>query len=382
MTGMTGNTGRPLRFAVVGCGNIGKTHARALRELAPRAEMVAAVDIVPDRAAALAEEYGVVALTSLEEVLGRSDIDVVTLGTPSGLHADQAVAALEAGKHVIIEKPVDVTVEAAERVLRAERRSDRTAMVVSQMRYLPGSRLVRQAVESGAFGTLTSGSATMSWWRSQGYYDSGDWRGTWALDGGGALMNQGIHVIDLFRWFFGDPVEVYAWAGCLAHQRIEVEDTAVAVVRFANGALGTINGTTAAYPGVNRRIQVHGDRGSAVIEDDRLTYYHAASGDAADLPYGSHGDENQVASVLPQTTQSGRSGGQGESTDPALSPADYGDEFHSSHARQFNDFLDAVTEGRSPLVTVTEAAKTLALIRAIYESAQLGEPVKVTAVGQ
>ncbi len=378
---MAGSIDRPLRFAVVGCGNIGRAHARALGELAPRAEMVAAVDIVPDRAAALAHEYGVVSLTSLEEALGRSDIDVVTLGTPSGLHADQAVAALEAGKHVIIEKPLDVTMEAAERVLRAEKRSDRTAMVVSQMRYLPASRVVRDAVQSGAFGTLTSGSANMAWWRSQAYYDSGDWRGTWALDGGGALMNQGIHVIDLFRWFFGDPVEVYAWTGRLAHQRIEVEDTAVAVVRFANGALGTINGTTAAYPGVNRRIQVHGDRGSAIIDEGRLAYYHAASEDAEDLPYGSRGDDNQAASVLPQKAPSERPEGQGESTDPALSPTDDGDEFHSPHARQFSDFLDAVSEGRSPLVTVTEAAKTLALIRAIYESAQLGTPVQLTAVG-
>ncbi|WP_422934246.1 Gfo/Idh/MocA family protein [Sinomonas sp. P47F7] len=358
MTAMPGNTERPLRFAVVGCGQIGKAHAHALKELAPRAELAAVVDNVPGRAAALADEHGVLALTSLEEALARQDIDVVTLGTPSGLHADQAVAALDSDKHVIVEKPLDVTMEAAQRVLQAEKRSGRTAMVVSQMRYLPASGVVREAAESGAFGKLTSGSATMAWWRSQEYYDSGDWRGTWELDGGGALMNQGIHVIDLFRWFFGDPVEVYAWAQCAAHQRIEVEDTAVAVVRFANGALGTIHGTTAAYPGVNRRIQVHGDRGSAIIDEGVLTYYHAASGDAPDLPYGAEGDGNQAASLIHEA-----------------------DRFLTSHARQFNDFIDAIDHGRPPLVTVTEAAKTLALIRAIYESAQLGQPVKVTAVG-
>ncbi len=351
---------KPLRFAVVGCGHIGAAHARALKELEPRAELVAVVDIVAERALGLAKEHGAASFTSLEEALDDPDIDVVTLGTPSGLHADQAVAALEAGKHVIVEKPLDVTMEAAQKVLEAERRSDRTAMVVSQMRYLPASGVVRQAVESGAFGTLTSGSATMAWWRSQSYYDSGDWRGTWKLDGGGALMNQGIHVIDLFRWIFGDPVEVYAWAGRLAHERIEVEDTAVAVIRFANGALGTIHGSTAAYPGVNRRIQVHGDRGSALIEEGRLTYFHAGRADAHDIPYGADGDDNQVEAVLPA--------------------ADQKDRFRTSHARQFSDFLEAVAEGRPPLVTVTEAAKTLALIRAIYESAGRGEPVRVASV--
>ncbi|HET7724161.1 MAG TPA: Gfo/Idh/MocA family oxidoreductase, partial [Propionibacteriaceae bacterium] len=143
----------------------------------------------------------------------------------------------------------------------------------------------------------------------------------------------------------------------------------------------TINGTTAAYPGVDRRIQVHGDRGSAIIEEGRLTYFHAAGGDAADLPYGSRGDDNQAASVLPQRAPSHRPEGQDQPTDRALSPEDEGDGFHSPHARQFSDFLDAVAQGRRPLVTVTEAAKTLALIRAIYESAQRGEPVQVTAVG-
>lgn len=367
MTDVTKDRDRPLRFAVVGCGQIGRAHARALCELSPRGQMVAVVDSVPERAATFGGEYGVDALGSLEEALARPDIDVVTLGTPSGLHGEQVVMALESGKHVIVEKPLDVSVDVARRVLAMERRSDRVAMVVSQMRYLPASQAVHRAAQSGAFGRLTSATVSMAWWRSQGYYDSGDWRGTWALDGGGALMNQAIHVIDLFRWFLGNPVEVYAWSDRLAHERIEVEDSAVAIVRFENGALGTIHGTTAAYPGVSRRIQVHGDRGSAILEDTRLAYYYAAQGEAEDLPYGSRGDENQAATVLPEQPPKSARLPSADPTDPSM----------SSHAVQFMDFLDAVAEGRSPLVTLTDGAKTLALICAIYESARSGQPVRV-----
>src|SRR5207237_9057935 len=148
--------------------------------------------------------------------------------------------------------------------------------VISQHRYGTASEVVFKAVRSGRLGRVTSGNAVVSWWRSQAYYDSAGWRGTWALDGGGAVMNQGIHTVDLLVWFLGEPVEVFAWTGCLAHERIEVEDTAVATIRFAGGVLGVIQATTAAYPGMNARVQLHGDRGSAVIDDDRLAYFHTA----------------------------------------------------------------------------------------------------------
>jgi predicted dehydrogenase len=364
----TTHPGPRLRFAVVGCGHIGQAHIRALRQLEDRAELVAVADVVPERAAAFAKDYGVDAISCLEETLARPDIDAVTLGTPSGLHGDQLIKALEAGKHVIVEKPLDVSVDVAKRMLEAERRSDRTAMVVSQMRYAPASQAVHNAARSGAFGNLTSGTVTMPWWRSQSYYDSGDWRGTWAMDGGGALMNQAIHVIDLFRWFLGTPVEVYAWSGQLAHERIEVEDTAVAVVRFENGALGTVHGSTAAYPGASRRIQVHGDRGSAIMDDTRLSYFHSAGADATDMPYGSRGEENQAAQILPDQHELPSRRPAADPTDPSM----------TSHAVQFRDFIDAVEEARSPLVTLTEGAKTLALIQAIYESARAGQPVKVS----
>lgn len=360
---------KALRFAVIGCGHIGNAHARALQQLGPRADLVAAADIVPERAAEFAEKYGVEPLDSLDAALARPDIDVVTLGTPSGLHGKQLIMALDADKHVITEKPLDVSVDIARQMLEAERRHpDRTAMVVSQMRYAPASQVVQRAAHSGAFGNLTSGTVTMPWWRSQSYYDSGDWRGTWEMDGGGALMNQAIHVIDMFRWILGNAVEVYAWSGQLAHERIEVEDTAVALVRFENGALGTIHGTTAAYPGVGRRIQILGDRGSAIMEDRGLVYFHSAGADFEDMPYGARGDENQATMVLPDQPPA-------EERRPSADPTD---STMSTHAVQFLDFVDAVNQRRAPLVTLTEGAKTLALICAIYESARTGQPVKVT----
>jgi predicted dehydrogenase len=212
-------------------------------------------------------------------------------------------------------------------------------------------------VEDGRFGTITSGLTSIALWRSQKYYDSGDWRGTWALDGGGALMNQGVHQIDLLVWMLGRPVEVSATTGLLAHEGIEVEDTGVATIRFEGGALGVVHGTTAAYPGISNRVQVHGSQGSAVIDDDRLAYFHVATPGQAAPDYGAGVSSNQVDDVLP---------GGGDPGDGV-----------AAHGRQYTDFLDAVEQGRSPLVTVAEASRTLAVVTSIYRSAREGRTVPV-----
>ncbi|MCP3803098.1 Gfo/Idh/MocA family oxidoreductase [Allokutzneria sp. A3M-2-11 16] len=326
-----------MRFAIIGCGVIGVQHAAAIAALPDRATLVLAVDPVVERARALGAEW----TTSVEEALARPDIDAVAVCTPSGTHADLAVAALEAGKHVVIEKPLDVNVSAVARVAAAQKRAGRTVTVISQHRFDPSSQAVYRAIQDGRFGRITSGVASVAWWRGQDYYDSGAWRGTWELDGGGALMNQSIHTIDLLVWMLGEPVEVFAWSACLAHTGIEVEDTAVANVRFASGALGVIHGTTAAYPGLSARLQVHGSLGSAVIDNDALTYF----GDA------------EVA---------GRSS-VGAGSDPAA--------LSDVHIEQYRDFLGAVEEGREPLVTVGEGGRTLGVVCAIYESVRSGRPV-------
>ncbi len=344
-----------IRFAVVGAGVIGKVHAKALAELPEVAELVAVVDADPLRAKALADGYGVAAASDLDAVLRNDDIDAVCICTPSGLHADGAVAALEAGKHVVIEKPLDVSLAAADRVIDAEKRSGKTVAVISQHRFDKSTEKLLRAVADGRLGTITSAIASHAWWRGQSYYDSGDWRGTWALDGGGAVMNQTVHTVNLLITAVGTPVEVFAYTACLAHERIEVEDTAVAVVKFASGALGIIHGTTAAYPGLDASLRVLGSKGSAVISDDELVFMHETAGAAPEI-------ERSEAVGANQVTDDDKI----EQADRALGRA---------HRRQLADFVEAVTRGRSPRVGTADARTSLAVILAMYESAATGRPV-------
>jgi UDP-N-acetyl-2-amino-2-deoxyglucuronate dehydrogenase len=355
-----------LRFGILGCGVIGPHHAKAIAGL-ESAELVAVADIVPELAEELAEEHGCAHYASLEELLSGGNLDAVCVCTPSGIHAEGAISALEAGKHVVIEKPVDVTLEAADRLIEVQRATGGRVAVVSQHRFDAATQVVYEALARGEFGRLTSGSADVRWWRSQGYYDSGGWRGTWELDGGGVLINQAIHSIDLLQWLMGQVVEVSAYTGLIAHERIEVEDTAVAVLKFANGALGTIVATTAAYPGLTTRIAVHGDRGSAIIDDDELTYFHAATEGQEGPAYGAGGGENRAEEIMERYGEA--ESGPGAGADPgSLSMA---------HRDQIEDFVEAVRDRREPLVNLEEGRKPLAIIRGIYESARTGGPVRI-----
>jgi predicted dehydrogenase len=255
-----------------------------------------------------------------------------------------------------------------DRLWAARRSTAQKAAVISQHRFDTGSRIVHDAVEQDRFGRLTLGTAQVRWWRTQAYYDGGAWRGTWEWDGGGALMNQSIHTIDLLQWMMGPVVEVSAYTATLAHERIAVEDTAVATVRFASGALGIIEGTTAAYPGLTARLEVHGNRGSAIIDKDELVYFHSAVGDEEGRAYGASGAGNQAADVLSQYPP-----------DPvgAAAGADPGS-LSMAHREQIRDFVAAIREDREPLVNIEEGRKPVAIIRAIYESARTGRPVGVS----
>ena len=355
-----------LRFGILGCGVIGPHHARAIAGL-QSAELVAVADVVPELAEKLAGEYGCSPYPSLEEMLSSVDLDAVCVCTPSGMHAEDAITALEAGKDVVIEKPVDVTLKAADRLLEVQRATGGKVAVVSQHRFDAATQAVHEAVGRGEFGRLTSGSAEVRWWRSQSYYDSGGWRGTWELDGGGVLINQAIHSIDLLQWLMGPVVEVTAYTGLLAHERIEVEDTAVAILKFAGGALGTIVATTAAYPGLTATIAVHGDRGSAIIDDDELRYIHAAGDVQEGDAYGAGGGENQVEEVMERFGKA--DSGTGAGADPgSLSMA---------HRDQIQDFVEAVLVDREPSINLVEGRKPLAIIQGIYESARTGGPVRI-----
>ncbi|MEU6479152.1 Gfo/Idh/MocA family oxidoreductase [Streptomyces sp. NPDC047017] len=353
-----------LRFGVIGCGVIGGLHARVLTSyppLAARARLVAVASPSPERAHRLAAETGSEA-TDVATLLDRPDIDVISVCAPSGLHAELGRQALAAGKHVVVEKPIDVTAEAADQLIDSARKAGRALAVISQRRYDPASRMLRSALGAGELGTLTSGLVEVPLWRGQSYYDSGDWRGSRALDGGGALLNQGVHAVDLVQWLMGPVVEVTAHTALKGHQGIEVEDVVTASLRHASGALTSLLATTAAYPGRTTRLTVHGDRGSAVIDNDELAYFHAAGPDDDTSAYGAYGAGNQAAERRPAAPEQPRDAS-------GLLPAPHGD--------QLLDFCDAVAEGRPPGVDGEEGRRALLSVLAVYEAARTGTVVRV-----
>ena len=343
-------------FAIVGAGVIGKQHGKVMTELGHQVELVAVVDVDLPRADALAAERGGRPYASLAEALANEEIDVVSVCTPTGLHGTVAIEALKAGRNVIIEKPAEVTVEKTDEIIAAQREAGTLVSVISQHRFDPATEVAVAAIEAGELGRLTSGIASIDWWRGQSYYDSGDWRGTWELDGGGALMNQGVHTVDLLIAAMGRPVEVFAYTGAVAHERIETEDVAAAVVKFESGALGVIHATTAAYPGLSARVHVHGDRGSVVLDDDQLSYVHLAD-DEVDDDLGNQVD--RYAETQARSAAAGRDPGQ-------LSDA---------HRLQYLNILAAL-EGREKLrVDLETNRRSVAVITGAYESARTGKPV-------
>ena len=355
------------RIAVVGAGVIGTHHGGVIASLADRLELTAVVDVVAERAERLAAARGGIPFTSLAAALASAEIDVVAVCTPTGLHGEVAIEALGAGKHVIVEKPAEITVERTDEIIKAQQAAGTVVTVISQHRFDPSTETTLAAIRAGELGRLTSGIASIDWWRGQSYYDSGDWRGTWELDGGGALMNQGVHTVDLLVAALGQPVEVFAYTGTLAHERIEVEDVAVAVVRFASGALGVLHATTAAYPGLTARLQVHGDRGSAVIDDDVLTFLHTTPADGApeEKLMGSRSTAvNQVAD-LPAADVARPTAG----SDPG--------QLSLAHRFQYENFLDALDGTAELRVDLETNRRSVGVITGVYESARTGRPVRL-----
>lgn len=355
------NKDNPLNVVIVGCGIIGINHARALARL-ERFHIAAVVDVVPGTAAALADlidqELGATRpaiARTVTAAAAASTLDLAAICTPSGMHVAQTEEALAAGLHVVLEKPLDVALDRGRRLVAladAAAHDDRVLSVISQHRFDPASVVVSDAVRDGRLGRITSAVASVAWWRSQEYYDSGLWRGTWELDGGGALMNQGVHTVDLLLWLLGTPVEVFAHTGLLAHENVEVEDVAVATVRFASGALAVLHATTAAFPGLSVRLQIHGSRGSAVIDDDQLGAFFAD---------GSEQDLSRTA--VPQGERVGDD------------KAD--DAFIVGHLRQYADIADAIDSGREPNVSARDALHALAVVRAVYVSATRGHAIVI-----
>ncbi|HSU34016.1 MAG TPA: Gfo/Idh/MocA family oxidoreductase [Propionibacteriaceae bacterium] len=354
------------RFAVVGAGVIGKHHGKVIGQLADQIELVAVVDHVAERAERITGEHGGRAFTALADALAATEVDVVVVCTPTGAHGAVAIEALAAGKHVIIEKPAEVTLAKTDQIIEAQRAAGTQVAVISQHRFDPASEVTLRAIANGELGRITSGVASIDWWRGQSYYDSGDWRGTWELDGGGALMNQGVHTVDLLIAALGPPVEVFAYAETLAHERIETEDVAVGVVRFASGALGVLHGTTAAYPGLSARLQVHGDKGSVVIENDEFTFVHLTppGEEREEKLMGSKGAEN-LAEMYRATAEASATAGR----DPG--------QLSDAHRLQYENFLAALRGEAEVRVGLAENRQSISVIVGAYESARTGLPVKL-----
>jgi predicted dehydrogenase len=294
------------------------------------------------------------ATTDVGELVARPDIDVVCITTPSGAHLEPALTAVRAGKHLVVEKPIEITTERADELLRAADAAGVKVSPIFQARFTEGARTIKAALDAGRFGRLVLASAYVKWQRSAEYYTG--WKGSLKLDGGGALINQAIHAIDLLQWFAGMPSEVFSWNTRRVHMGIEGEDTATAALRFASGALGTIEATTAAWPGWARRIELCGDRGSAILDGD-----HIARWDFRDAQPGD--DAIRAAKDAAEL-------GSGASAPNAIS--------FEGHRRQIQDLIDAVRENRPVAIDGHEARKAVALIRGLYASAERGGPVKLS----
>lgn len=340
---------KTLRFGIVGSGSIAETHINSIRSI-PNAEVAAIFSRNKENAKKWANESHIQVYSDYEEFLSNDEIDIVTILTPSGTHADLGILAAKKGKHVIVEKPIDTTLAKTNELIRTCREANVTLSCIFQHRFDDGIVDIKKALDLGEFGQLNFGAARTTWYRSQEYYDSGAWRGTWELDGGGALMNQSIHYIDLLLYLMGPVEEVYAYCVTRAHERIEVEDIAVASIKFKSGALGLIEGNTAAYPGYSATLDIFGNNGSVVIENDQVKEWNFKDG-------------NQYTKASKEVLKTSASSSKMSS--------------YESHKRQYEDIVHAILEKREPLVTGEEALKSLELILAIYESARSGSPVKL-----
>jgi UDP-N-acetyl-2-amino-2-deoxyglucuronate dehydrogenase len=340
-------------FGIVGCGMISSFHAQAIAEI-PGAEVVACFDMVPAAADRFAGEKGCRACHDLNDLLADERVDVVTICTPSGAHRDPAVAAAKAGKHVLVEKPLEITLAKCDEIIGACEANGVQLGTIMPSRFGEANMTLKNAIDAGRFGRLTLGDTYVKWWRSQEYYDSGGWRGTWQLDGGGAYMNQAIHNVDLLYWFMGDVAEVCGLTDTLAHERIEVEDVGSAVVRFKNGAIGTLEATTSAFPGLLKKTEIHGTKGSVIVEQDDILLWTFA-------------DERVSDAETREKFSKGNATTGGASDPKAIS--------HLGHKKQFEEFLAAVNSGRKPLVDGDEGRKSVEIVLAIYQSSWTGRRV-------
>ena len=333
------------RFGIWGCGLISTFHADAIQKI-EGAVLVGAYDLNAEAQHKLCAAHQAKAFSSVEELVCSPDIDAVCICLPSGLHYEAAMRCIRAGKHVVIEKPLALTSAQAGDIVQAAKEQRVCVSVISQLRYSRAVQEIKRIVDSGKLGKITVGNAIMKYWRSPEYYAQSSWRGTWAMDGGGALMNQGIHGVDLLQYLMGRIVSVFAYAKTLVHE-IETEDTLTAVLEYENGAIGTIQATTSVAPGYGRRIEICGSRGSVVLCEDTVEVCDVDG----EMPTDAVGQKEHASASNPS------------GIDCAL------------HAEQLSEFVKAVRAERLPQIDACEGKKSVDIICAIYESARTGKKV-------
>jgi len=361
------NVMKTWNFGIIGAGLIADFHARAIADI-PNAKLLACCDIVSARAEELSNKHGCQAFGSYEDMLKSEEgprgagtqIDIVTIATPSGFHMEPAIATAQAGKHIICEKPLDITLERIDAMIDAHEKSGTRLGGIFPYRFNDSQAVLREAINSGRFGVISYAAIFVPWWRTDEYYKD-SWHGTWKLDGGGALMNQSIHMVDMLCDVMPPIESLQAFVGTLGHPQIEAEDTAVAVLRFTNGALGMIYGTTASYPGQFRRFEITGTKGTVIQVENSFTVWQFAD----EKP-----EDEQIRK------QFGEIEGGGGVSDPAAIT-------HDNHTRNFKAFIDALESGTPPLrqgrgwISGAEARKAVEVILAIYKSAREQKPVKL-----
>ena len=334
-----------VRFAVIGVGNIGKFHIRAIQEI-PQAQVTVVCNRDSTEGQNVASEFGTDWEGDYHIAVSRDDVDAVTICTPSGTHKEIAVVAAQAGKHVLVEKPIDITLPRIDAMLQAASEANVKLSCIFQSRMRKGAQAVKQAMEEGKLGKLLFANAFVLWHRSSEYYEN-NWRGTYELDGGGALMNQSIHSIDLLQWLAGSIKSIYAQTQTQVHN-IDAEDSASALVTYANGAQGVIQGATSLHYGNPARVELHGSAGSAVLQEGRLILWKMKDGSEAEETHmlnleqlGGSGSQHPIAKVT-----------------------------HDSHRDQITDFVQSILGDTEPAISGMEARNSVEIVRAIYQSAR------------
>lgn len=343
----------PLGFAVVGTGMIAGYHAQAIAQT-PGARLIGVVSR-SEKGSAFAAKHGIPVVTkTVEEMAARPDVHVINVTTPSGAHLEPALIAIRAGKHVVVEKPLETTPARCDQIIAAAEKAGVKVAGIFQGRFGTGAQTVKAALDAGRFGRLVLASAYVKWHRTTDYYRT-PWKGTWDLDGGGALMNQAIHGVDLLQWFAGLPAEVFGQFTRRVHTGIQADDTTVATLKYPDGALGTIEASTALWPGWSRRIELCGEKGSVCLDDDVITRWDFT--------------ENQPGDDAIRNAPRDNSLGSGASVPGGISL--------TGHLRQISDLVEAVRDNRAPAIDGREGRKAVALVHAIYESAKAGQPRRV-----